>query len=168
MSNHQPVTARPYQPNDERPQTTWAEAQRRLEAARTYWVATVRPDGLPHAMPVLSVWLDGALYFCAGAATRKARNLARNAHCVITTSADDLDLVVEGNAVPVRDAGKLRRAADIYRSKYGWDPMPRDGAFYGEGAPTAGPSPLDLYEVAPRLVFGFGTTESLNAMRWTF
>jgi len=27
-------------------------------------------------MPVLSVWLDGALYFCAGADTRKARNLA--------------------------------------------------------------------------------------------
>ncbi len=46
--------------------------------------------------------------------------------------------------------------------------MPRDGAFYGEGAPTAGPPPLDLYEVVPKVAFALGTAESLNAMRWTF
>ena len=168
MTDGQPLDARPYRVDDARPQTTWAQARRRLEQANTFWLATVRPDGLPHVMPLLSVWVDRALYFCAGATTRKARNLARNANCAIAAGADDMDLVVEGTAVRVRDADRLQRVAGVYRSKYGWDPMPRDGAFYGEGAPTAGPPPLNLYEVAPKIVFGFGTRESLNAMRWSF
>jgi hypothetical protein len=29
-------------------------------------------------MPVLAVWVDGALHFCTGAATRKGKNLARS------------------------------------------------------------------------------------------
>ncbi len=168
MADGQPRTARPYRPDDARPVTTWAQVRRRLEEANTYWLATVRPDGRPHVMPVLSVWLDGALYFCAGATTRKARNLAQNPRCVITAGTDDLDLVVEGTAVHVSDAVRLERVAGAYRSKYGWEPTPRDGAFHGEGAPTAGPPPLDVYEVAPRVAFGFGTGESLNAMRWSF
>ena len=44
--------------------TPWAEARGRLEKAEVYWLATVRPDGRPHITPLLSVRLDGALYFC--------------------------------------------------------------------------------------------------------
>jgi nitroimidazol reductase NimA-like FMN-containing flavoprotein (pyridoxamine 5'-phosphate oxidase superfamily) len=168
MAQGQPRTARQYLPDDARPVTTWAQACRRLAEATTYWLGTVRPDGRPHVVPVLSVWLDGALYFCAGATTRKARNLAQNPACVITAGTDDLDLVVEGTAVHVSDAVRLERVAGAYRSKYGWEPAPRDGAFYGEGAPTAGPPPLDAYAVAPQVAFGFGTGASLNAMRWSF
>ena len=68
----------------------------------------------------------------------------------------------------LRDAVRLERVAGAYRSKYGWEPAPRDGAFYGEGAPTAGPPLLDVYAVAPQVAFGFGTGASLNAMRWSF
>jgi hypothetical protein len=47
--------------------TPWARARGLLEAApATYWLATVRPNGAPHVMPVLAVWVDGALFFCAG------------------------------------------------------------------------------------------------------
>ncbi len=42
--------------------TLWAEARERLEKAEVYWLSTVRPDRRPHVTPVLSVWLDGALY----------------------------------------------------------------------------------------------------------
>jgi hypothetical protein len=50
---------------------------------------------------VVGVWLDGAFYFCTGPAERKAKNLVRNAQCVVTTGCnrlDGLDVVVEGAA----------------------------------------------------------------------
>jgi len=55
-------------------------------------LATINPNGQPHVMPVLGVWLDNALYFTSG----KARNLTHNAHCVITAAGSNLDLIVEG------------------------------------------------------------------------
>ena len=166
--------------DDPRPATTWGEARRRLEAAETYWLATVRRDGRPHVMPVLGVWLEGALYFSAAATSRKAKNLARSSRCVITVGSHarpPLDLVVEGDAAKVSDEAKLHRLAEVYASKYGWHVTVRDGAFYGDGAPTAGPPPYELYEVTPTLVFGFpgvgrtdetgqDTEESLTPTRW--
>ncbi|TMC36966.1 MAG: pyridoxamine 5'-phosphate oxidase family protein [Chloroflexi bacterium] len=167
MSAREPVTAQLYAPEDTRPETSWAELVRRLAASRTFWLSTAR-NIRPHVMPLLAVSVDRAIYFCAGPATRKARNLARESRCVLTTAADGVDIVVEGKAVRVTDGPTLERVADEYRSKYGWDPEPRDGEFHGEGAPTAGPPPLHLYELVPETAFGFGTDESLNAMRWTF
>lgn len=43
----------------------WSEAQTQLEGAEIFWLSTVRPDGRPHVTPLITVWLDGALYFCA-------------------------------------------------------------------------------------------------------
>jgi hypothetical protein len=148
--------------------TPWVRARRRLEDAETYWLATVRPDGRPHVMPVLAVWVDGALHFCAGAATRKAKNLKRDSHCVITARNDALDLVIEGQAMQVRDDATLSRVAEGYASKYGWPVVVRGGAFYGEGAPSAGPPPYEVYEVVPTVIFGFGTDETSTATRWRF
>jgi nitroimidazol reductase NimA-like FMN-containing flavoprotein (pyridoxamine 5'-phosphate oxidase superfamily) len=64
----------------------WAEARERLAEARSYWVSTVRPDGWPHARPVLAVWVDGALHTTTNPTTRKGRNLARDPRCAITAS----------------------------------------------------------------------------------
>ena len=30
----------------------WSHAEQRLKRARNYWIATTRPDGTPHAVPV--------------------------------------------------------------------------------------------------------------------
>jgi hypothetical protein len=38
-------------------------------APATYWLATVRPDGRPHVMPILAVWVNGMLFFAAGQGT---------------------------------------------------------------------------------------------------
>jgi len=168
MPDKLPVTAEQYLAADSRPQTTWADVRRRLAEARTYWLATVRPDGRPHVMPLLAVWLDGALHFVASGTSRKARNLALSPRCVVTASDPALDLVLEGKAVKVRDEARLHRLAEAYASKYGWPVTVHDGAFQGEGAPTAGPPPYEVYEVVPSVAFGFGTDESLNAMRWRF
>jgi nitroimidazol reductase NimA-like FMN-containing flavoprotein (pyridoxamine 5'-phosphate oxidase superfamily) len=163
-----PVSARTYRVDDTRPPATWDEATSRLRDSKTYWVATIRPEGTPHVMPVLGVWVDGAFHFCAGAATRKARNLARDPHCVVASAAESLDIVLEGVANRVEDASRVKRAALEYMQKYGWDAKPRGSAFHGEGAPTAGPAPLDLYELTLHRAFTFGTNESINAMRWEF
>ena len=55
-------------------------------STRTGWLATTRPDGRPHLMPVIAFWVDGALHIVAGEGSRKARNLAADGRCVIGTS----------------------------------------------------------------------------------
>ncbi|CAL99707.1 hypothetical protein SACE_0358 [Saccharopolyspora erythraea NRRL 2338] len=148
--------------------TSWARARQVLEDAEVYWLSTVRPDGRPHVTPLLAVWLDAALHFCTGPEERKARNLERNAHCVLTTGRNSLweglDVVVEGDAVRVVDDARLRRLADAYESKYGaeWHFDGRDGAFRH---PTGGE--VLVFEVAPTTAFGFRKGE-YSQTRWTF
>jgi nitroimidazol reductase NimA-like FMN-containing flavoprotein (pyridoxamine 5'-phosphate oxidase superfamily) len=71
--------------------TIWRMARGELEDAQVYWLSTVRPDGRPHVTPLLGVWLHGSLYFCTGAAERKAKNLAHNPLCSVTTGRNGLD-----------------------------------------------------------------------------
>ena len=148
--------------------TAWEEARERFARAEIYWISTVRPDGRPHVTPLLSVWLDDAAYFCTGAGEQKARNLARNPHCVLTTGSnalhEGLDLVVEGGAVRVRDDALLLRAADAYESKYGseWRFTVSDGALAHEAGQAL------LFEVAPSTAFGFGRGAAYSQTRWRF
>ena len=121
-------------------------------------------------MPLGVLWVDGALYFNAGASTRKAQNLAHNPQCVLTIATYDFDLVVEGKAVKVTDQAKASRVAEAYRAQ-GWEASVLDGeasltADYS--APSAGPPPWDVYEVTPETVFALGTAEPYGATRWRF
>src|ERR1700733_684975 len=102
--------------------TEWSQARDELAGAEVYWLSTVRPDGRPHVTPLLGIWLEGALYFCTGPNERKAKNLSRNCHCVLTTgqsTLDGLDRVIEGTAESVSDRAELGRVANTYESKYG-------------------------------------------------
>ena len=140
--------------------TPWAEVRERLGDGGTYWLATVRPDGRPHVVPVGAVWLEGALYFTTGQGTRKEKNLANNPRCVLTLASRGLDLVVEGEARKVSDEAKLQRLADVYTSN-GWPVTVRAGAFDAPySAPTTGPAPYEVYEVTPTTAFAFGTEEA--------
>lgn len=58
----------------------WSWASERLAEAHNYFVATTRPDGRPHVMPVWGLWLDDTFYFSTGRESRKARNLEGNPH----------------------------------------------------------------------------------------
>jgi nitroimidazol reductase NimA-like FMN-containing flavoprotein (pyridoxamine 5'-phosphate oxidase superfamily) len=149
--------------------TPWPEARQHLEQAEVYWVSTVRPDGRPHLTPIIAVWLDDTLYFCTGPDERKAQNLEHNRHCLITTGSNalraGLDIVVEGDAVNVRDEATLRRVAHVYESKYGseWHFDVRDGAFQNEEAGRA-----LVFAVPPAKAFGYGRGETYSATRWRF
>ena len=134
----------------------------------TCWLATVRPDGRPHVVPVGVLQADGAFYFNAGAATRKAKNLAHSPHCVITVATHDFDLVLEGSAVKVTDPATVARVAEVFRAN-GW-PASVDGSGTSLtadfSAPSAGPAPWDVYTFTPETVFALGTSEPYGATRW--
>ena len=88
----------------------------RLRAALTYWIATTRPDGRPHSMPVWGVWVDDALWF--GTDGQKARNLAHEPYAVAhVESAEDV-AIVEGpvERLPIAETPAAVSAA--YRDKY--------------------------------------------------
>jgi hypothetical protein len=111
-----------------------------------------------------------------GRAERKAKNLVRNPHCILTTGCnaldEGLDVVVEGDAVRATDDTRLGRVADAYLSKYGrgWRFAVRDGAFYHDPGSLreTDTGAAWMYEVSPTKVFGFGKGEPFSQTRWRF
>ncbi|MDI2130380.1 pyridoxamine 5'-phosphate oxidase family protein [Yinghuangia seranimata] len=96
----------------------WSWARERLAASHDYWVSTVRPDGRPHAMPVWGVWLDACLWFSSSLGSRKARNIAGRADCVVTTDDALNPVVVEGRAEVVADRAGIAAFLDALNGKY--------------------------------------------------
>ena len=139
----------------------WPQIREHLQNAPLYWLSTVRPDGRPHVTPLIGVWADGSLFFCTGADERKAKNLEQNRHCVLTTGTNALstgtDVVLEGDALRVRDGERLQWIADGYEEKYGsvWHFDVREDTFWQPDEDGGGHSAL-VFEVAPVIVFGFG------------
>jgi len=148
----------------------WSRAVEQLEAgtAKSFWLATVRPDGRPHVAGVGALWVDGKLYFTSGPQTRKSRNLAQNPACVLSVALPNLDLVIEGTAARVTDEDTLQRLAQRYAAQ-GWPARVSDGALTAEySAPSAGPPPWILYVVTPVTAFGVATAAPNGATRWQF
>jgi general stress protein 26 len=120
--------------------TPWAAVRRVIEEAELFWISTVRADGRPHVTPLPTVWQEDTLYFCTGAAEQKGINLAKNAHCALTTGNNawkvGLDVVVEGSARRIEDDALLGRLAGAWASKYhgDWQFDVRNGVFVqGDG-----------------------------------
>ena len=162
--------------------TSWDTARDRLanpENQRTSWLATTRPDGRPHLMPVITTWIDDALHLVVGEGTRKGRNLAADGHCVVATSSTtlpSLDIVIEGRAEPVTDEDTVRHLAEVYRTS-GWPLEPAGDKVDGPNAPTAGPPPYTIFRIVPSKVFGlpgmlgmdrYDQSELPKPTRWEF
>jgi len=133
----------------------WSWAERILRSGHNYWVATARPDGRPHAMPIWAVWHAGALWFSSGAKSRKARNLAARRECSVGTERGKGAVIVEGTARRIPASKAPREIAKLYAAKY------------GEGYPPDSP----VFRVDPRVVFGFSEATgefTETATRWLF
>jgi general stress protein 26 len=114
------------------PLLAWPRIEARLREARNYWLATVRPDGRPHATPLWGVWVDETLYFNGFPAARWARNLAANPAITVHLESGDEVVVVEGAAEDVvTDADVGGRIVAAWEAKYGrLHPAPAsDGVF---------------------------------------
>lgn len=153
MTGRTPVAEQPLVPGDTTP---WATASARLETPekdRTYWLATVRPDGRPHIRPILGLWLDDAFYFITGETTRKAKNLQANPQCVLTASSlalPALDVIIKGDAVKVTDHHKVQQVVDAYASRLHWPLTVGDGGVFGPTRRPLGHLPMRCSSSHPR------------------
>lgn len=134
----------------------WTDAEARLAAAEVAWIVTVRPDGRPHATPMVPVVHDRKVYFHTGSAEVKYANLQANPHVLVlagdTAWDRGLDVAVEGVAAPVTDDALLRRLAELYRDRWDgrWELDIRGGA-------VASPMPdtrVVVFEVTPDRAYG--------------
>lgn len=148
----------------------WTEVAERLAGGGWFWLATVRPDGAPHVMPVFAAWSESVFYVASKDTARKSRNLAADGRCVVSSDKGDLHLVVEGVALRVSDDAALQRASGAFAAVYGWPTVVADGRLDAEyGAPTSGGPPYDVYEITPTRAFAFPTDgESATPTRWRF
>src|SRR4051794_15095995 len=95
----------------------WAWAEEQLTKSHNFWLVTHWPDGRPHAMPVWAVWHAGGLWFSSGLRSRKARNLAADQRCVLTTEDTANPVVVEGSAELLRAPDDLAEFLSILNAK---------------------------------------------------
>lgn len=152
--------------------TPWAVGLEHVIEADTFWLSTVRPDGKPHVTPLIAVWHGDAIWFTTGPAERKAKNLADNSFCVLTTGRSDLvkgglDVVLEGAAEQVTDEAQLQPIAETFAAKYGteiWHFVVRDGAF---SHPNRGARAI-VFRVRPVRALGFRKGDTFSQTTWRF
>jgi Pyridoxamine 5'-phosphate oxidase len=150
--------------------TPWTDALEHLRAADTFWLSTVRPDGRPHVTTLIAVWHAEALWFATGPEERKARNLAENPSCALTTGCSDLsakalDVVIEGQAEHVTDDTELEPVAAAFAAKYPtgpWDFVVRDGAFSDRDAGGR----VIVFRVRPVRGLGFRKGDHFSQTTW--
>jgi hypothetical protein len=161
----EPNPSRPYMPGYGMPKSTkgllpWKWAEQRLRKSHNYWITTVKPDGSPHTMVVWGLWLDGAFLFSTGSQSRKAKNLAENPSCVVSTEQAEEAVIVEGVAeiaeVPVR-----RVFLKKYKPKYHFDMSGMEKDILSMKEP--------VFAVRPLVVFGLYEKKFMSsATRWKF
>jgi hypothetical protein len=132
----------------------WKWAKEVMDACRNPALATTRPDGRPHVMPIWAVWLDDiGVVFATAITSVKSKNLLKNPACAFSFERDRDNLVVEGRAEIV-ELDDLPGFVDAYRKKYDY-------------AIEEGP----VWVLRPTAAFGFIETNedfAKTATRWRF
>jgi pyridoxamine 5'-phosphate oxidase-like protein len=142
---------------------SWPNVRTRLEQADHNWLATTRPDGRPHVVPVDGLWVDDVWYFGGSAETVHQRNLTTNPDVVIHLADAMEAVIVEGRATWSQlELAEAKRLASASKAKYGYAAPP---ATYAAGTwggrpsssprldqPVARPHPLRLHESRTQLI----------------
>lgn len=142
----------------------WADAEARMAEAQVAWIVTARPDGRPHATPMVPVVCDRKIYFHTGRTEVKYANLQADPHVLVlagdTAWEGGLDVAVEGTAMPVTDDALLRRLAEQYRGR--WDGRWQLDVQNGAMASKTSDSQLVVFEVTPDRAFGYAKGEPFS------
>jgi PPOX class probable F420-dependent enzyme len=95
------------------------ELERRLREERIVWLATVRPDGRPHLVPIWFAWHDDRFWICTTSSSVKARNLEAEPRASVSLEGDP-PVVAEGTATvhrpPFPDL-----VAEAFLARFDWD-----------------------------------------------
>lgn len=136
----------------------WQWAEERLVSSRNYWVVSLWPDGHPHAMPVWGLWHERAFWFSSSKGSRKARNLAADPRCVVTTEDAADPVIMEGSAELVTEPEALATMLALENAKY-------DTNYTID---LLDPDVNSVYRVRPRWAFGLRHDDFTGSpTRWT-
>jgi PPOX class probable F420-dependent enzyme len=141
----------------------WDHARERLEAAKVYWIASVRPNGRPHVSPVWGIWLDERLFFDGSPETRRMRNIAANPAIAVhlDSRGDGAEVVtLEGEARELKTPERTltERIAAAYAAKYVAERYAPSPDTWDNGG---------LYVMPPTIVIAW-TNFQKNPTRWRF
>ena len=127
----------------------WSAVVERLAEARNYWIATVRPSGRPHSVPVWGVWTDDSFYFLTDMKSLTATNLAQNPSAEVHLESGDEVVMLFGAFERIDlDAPVLA----VFAEKYKMPPM-------AEGFP--------VFRLKPNKAIAWGEANfPSNATRW--
>ena len=152
--------------------TGWEEETRKvLEEAELFWISTVRTAGDPTSHRSWPCGWMGRSGSPQGKGSKKFANLRANPRVVLTTGCSrwdqGLDVVVEGEAVPVTDDATLSRVPR--RSPRGGTGghgcgSARDGAFRGHD----GSGGAMVFRVTPVKVFAHAKGDPFGETRHRF
>jgi hypothetical protein len=110
-------------------------------------------------MPVWGVWHNGSFWFSSSGRSRKARNLAADPRCVVTTENAVEPVVVEGTAEVVTDPEALARMLALENAKYQTD----------YSIELLDPAVSATIRVWPRWAFGLAEADFTGSpTRWVF
>jgi hypothetical protein len=133
----------------------WSHAERQLEQARNFWLATTCPDGRPHVTPLWGVWVDGAVYFDGHPRTRWARNIAANPATSIHLESGDNVVILDGLSEDITTDDALgQRIITIWAEKY--------------GRLLPDPTGSGMFRMRPRLARGWSVSSLKDGTRWQF
>ncbi len=160
----EPRSSRPHMPgygivgpHEGRGLLPWSWAEERLVKSHDYWLATVRPTGSPHVMPVWGVWAEGRVWFSSSSSSRKARNIASDPRAVIATDNPRQPVSVEGSAELIVNDQQIERFTSWVNAKYDTD-LPV--SFFVENA---------CFRLEPRLAFGLDDADFTGTpTKWDF
>ncbi|NUP53800.1 MAG: pyridoxamine 5'-phosphate oxidase family protein [Catenulispora sp.] len=150
--------------------TPWEATQEALRRTQKFQLCTVRRDGRPHVTPLLAIWALGAMWFATGDYEQKAKNLAANQHCALTTGPDTLTgvtYVIEGTASLVTDQDTREAVATAFEDAYGWQLTREDGTWYQMGDNIRAGS-VQLYRVQPDKAFAFADGHESSQTRYVW
>jgi hypothetical protein len=170
-----PQSSRPHMPGYGLPEGNkgllpWSWAEQRLKKSHNYWITTIKPGTSPdksspdkpspHTMVVWGLWQGGRFLFSTGSNSRKSRNLAKNANCIVATEHAHEAVIVEGVA-EIADVPARRKFLPAYERKYKFDMTKMKPDILSMKEP--------VFAVQPRVVFGLWEKEFVGkSTRWTF
>ena len=138
----------------------WSYVEEKLRSAANYWIATVGPNGTPHARPVDGVWVEGALCFGGSPETRWVRNLQANPAVSLNLSSEAEAIIVEGAAELITDPEHPLSKASMAANKVKYPQYFTSGVL-------AGFHPF--WALRPRTAYAWSLEDfPSRATRWTF
>jgi PPOX class probable F420-dependent enzyme len=92
----------------------------RLQTDRNVWLATVRPNGKPHLIPIWFVWHAEKFYICTEGKSVKIKNLKANPLVCVSLEDGNKPVIAEGTAALIERPYPDDVAA-LFQQKYNWN-----------------------------------------------